>query len=241
MWESDEVVEMSPAKSRTAAGRRRTGDVPVEPPETPATPDPVRPRLSIVPPAPAATGEEPATERHARIGDDAVKAATGRTWKQWFKILDGEEAATWSHRRIANFLYQQHEVPGWWAQMVTVGFEQARGLRAPHQTATGFTANRSATFEAPLARLYEAWDDPKVRDRWLDESDIEIRTSTPQKSMRITWSDGATRVEVNFNSKGEQRSMVQVQHHKLVDHNALEQAKRYWEARLSKLKSMLEK
>ena len=222
---------MSPAKRR-----RRTGDDPGDPP-----PAPPRPALTLVPRSAPAAGEEPEAERHARIGDAAVKAATGRTWKQWFKVLDGADAATWSHRRIAAFLHDQHQVPGWWAQMVTVGFEQARGLRAPHQTATGFTASRSATFEAPLARLYAAWDDPALRGRWLDESDIEIRSSTPLKSMRITWSDGATRVEAAFSSKGEQRSMVQVQHHKLVDPAALEQARAYWEARLAKLKAMLER
>ena len=34
-----------------------------------------------------------------------------------------------SHKEIAEYLNEKRGVPGWWSQMVTVTYEQERGLR----------------------------------------------------------------------------------------------------------------
>lgn len=173
-------------------------------------------------------------------GDDAVRAGTGKTWKQWFLVLDRAGAAEWKHPQIARFLLDQRGCTPWWSQMVTVGYERARGRRAVHQSAEGFSANKSMTFEVAVTQLFEAWVDAKQRARWLDE-DIEIRTATRPKSLRMVWSDGSSRVNVGFTAKGVRRSAAALEHNRLTDRAAVERAKRYWDARLSKLKALLEK
>jgi uncharacterized protein YndB with AHSA1/START domain len=72
--------------------------------------------------------------------------------------------------------------------MVTVGYEQQRGLRAKHQSCTGeYRANASKTIAVPLAVLFKNWLDPKLRSAWLpDAKHITIHKSTLNKSMRIT-------------------------------------------------------
>ena len=56
------------------------------------------------------------------VGDDAVKKATGKTWTEWFTILDQAGAQKMNHRQIVTLLRDQHGVGSWWQQMVTVGY-----------------------------------------------------------------------------------------------------------------------
>ncbi|HET9469636.1 MAG TPA: hypothetical protein VFO24_00940, partial [Usitatibacter sp.] len=84
----------------------------------------------------AGRGREPtgANElRLAGVGTDAVLRATGRPWSEWLAVLDRAGARTLSHKDIALLLSRKFGVPDWWGQMVTVGYEQARGLRAAGQ------------------------------------------------------------------------------------------------------------
>jgi len=79
------------------------------------------------------------------VGDDAVREATGRDRAEWFALLDQAGAATWKHKDIASWLVAEQGVDAWWAQGITVGFEQARGIRRPGQRQDG-------TFEASVSR-----------------------------------------------------------------------------------------
>ena len=45
------------------------------------------------------------------ISSDAVKAKTGKTWKEWLKILDAENAKQMPHKEIAQLLYDKYNVP----------------------------------------------------------------------------------------------------------------------------------
>lgn len=174
------------------------------------------------------------------IGDEAVRAKTGKTWSQWFALLDRAGAAKMPHKEIATHLYERHGCPGWWAQMVTVGYERARGLRAKHETATGYAVSVSKTIGAPLGGLYRAWAVERTRRRWLPETGITIRKATPNKSMRITWIDGKTSLDVYFYGKGARRSQINVQHRKLSDAKQVAPMKAHWGERLERLKGMLE-
>ena len=78
-----------------------------------------------------------------------------------------------------------------------------------------------------------------MRQRWLQE-EIVIRKATSPKSLRITWPDGRSSVEVNLYPKGDTKSSATVKHTKL-EHGADVAAKKaYWSESLSRLKAMLE-
>ena len=136
------------------------------------------------------------------ISDAAVQAKTGRVWTEWFTLLDAEGAAGLAHREIAVALREQHGLSGWWSQMVTVAYEQARGLREPHQTSRGYQVGVSKTVPVAVDALFTAWEDEVSRRRWLGDEPITIRRATRPKSMRITWSDGRSNVDVSFWDKG---------------------------------------
>ncbi|MBI4329642.1 MAG: hypothetical protein HY685_07240 [Chloroflexi bacterium] len=183
--------------------------------------------------------EERTSEKAMRIGDVAVQAKTHKTWEQWFALLDTAGARSMSHTEIAQYLRKKHGVSGWWSQMVANTYEQSRGMRERHQMPEGYQVSVSKTFEAPVARLYQAWNDKRLRGPWLPQETITIRKATLNKSLRITWADGVTSVEVLFYEKGEERSQVVVQHSKLADPRQAESMKSHWKEALERLEGTL--
>ena len=178
--------------------------------------------------------------RWAGVGNEAVERATGRAWDDWLKVLDRAGAKAMLHKDIALLLSRKFRIPGWWSQMVTVGYEQARGLRVVNQQADGFAANASRTIATDLERLYAAWNEPRQRARWLPEAPIEVRRSSDGKSMRITWTANDSRVDVGFFAAGRGKSRVQVGHAKLASAAAVKRQKAYWSEALLRLKAFLE-
>jgi hypothetical protein len=86
------------------------------------------------------------------ISDEKLQAATGRSRGQWHDLLDEQKAIEWTHTQIATWLRETHDVDGWWAQGVTVGYEQARGMRVPGQQPDGtFSTSASKTVELSQA------------------------------------------------------------------------------------------
>jgi hypothetical protein len=173
------------------------------------------------------------------VSDQAVQAKTGKNWEQWFRVLDRAGAKKMNHTDIAAYLYHELECPGWWNQMVAVGYEQARGLRRKHETPAGFQISCSKTVPVPLSTLFAAWWDERSRLRWLKERGMVVRKATRDKSVRVTWVDGRTTLEVLFYAKGEAKSQVTLQHNKLADADAAERMKIYWSDKLEQLRAFL--
>lgn len=180
------------------------------------------------------------TRHPGGISDKAVQEATSRTWGEWFALLDRAGAGKLDHKGIVAILAGQFALGPWWQQMVTVAYEQERGLRRKHEQADGFQVSRSRTMAVPVSRLFEAWRDGRQRARWLAERGVQIRKATPHKSIRITWIDGRTHVECNFYARGATRSQVTVQHRKLPSAAAAERMKAYWGEKLEALQLALQ-
>lgn len=173
----------------------------------------------------------------ARMRDAAVKAKTGKDWRQWFVILDKAGAKKMSHKEIAEYLHGKHGVPGWWSQMVTVTYEQERGLREKHERTDGYSVSASKTYKVPVGVLYKNWSDEKLRRQWLKDK-FTVRRATANKSMRITWTDN-TSVEVNFYAKGSTKSQAAVQHGKLASSAQVERTRVRWKAALERLSAAM--
>jgi uncharacterized protein YndB with AHSA1/START domain len=176
-----------------------------------------------------------------RMSDEAVRAKTGRTWPEWFAILDAAGARQWSHKQIVAYLSQEHGVGPWWQQSVTVGYEQARGLRELHEMPGGYQISVSKTIAAPAEALFDAWMDEATRARWLPDATFTARKATPGKSIRAAWADGTTSLDIQFYRKGENKTQVTAQHNKLAGGDEAERMKEYWRAALDRLKTLLER
>ncbi|MET8045604.1 hypothetical protein ABZU25_32640 [Micromonospora sp. NPDC005215] len=183
----------------------------------------------------------PAAAQTERITDDLIRARTGLGWAEWFALLDAVGATERPHTQIARHLVVEHEVPGWWAQTITVGYEQERGLRAPGQRrGGGFEASASRTMAVPATRLFEAFADETVRARWLPDVEVRVRTATAPRSFRADWAGGPTRIVVGVDAVGESKARVSIQHEKLTAAEQAAELKAYWRERLAALKALLE-
>jgi hypothetical protein len=190
-----------------------------------------------------AQGDRPDTatpEFEPPVAEERIVEATGRGWQAWFELLDGWQAASRTHTEIARWLREEHGVDGWYSQSITVGYERARGLRAPGQRPDGFAVSASRTIAVPVERLFDAFVDDALRERWLPGVDLSLRTATSPRTARYDWEDGSTRVIVSFEASGEAKSRVGLSHERLPDADSAEAMKAWWRERLSGLKSQLE-
>lgn len=184
---------------------------------------------------------EPEPEWEARISADKVRERTGRTWNEWFALLDAWGATEREHPEIAAWLGAEHGVPGWWAQGVTVEYEKARGLRPAGGDRDGtLNVSASKTVAVPVDRLYEAFADLDLREQWLPGAPLSERTAQPGRGARYDWGDGSTRVIVGFTAKDEAKSVVALSHERLPDQKSADSLRSYWRERLAVLKTVLE-
>ena len=173
--------------------------------------------------------------------DEVVRRHTGHALGHWFKLLDKWEAKDKTHTEIARWLSGEQGIDGWWAQHVTVAYEQARGMRAPGQRSDGtYSVTASKTVNVPLETLFEAFYDAEVRERWLGEFEFDIRTTRPGKSITARWEDTSTRLTVGFQAKGSSKSQVALAHERIADARQTDELKVFWRERMVLLKKLLE-
>jgi uncharacterized protein YndB with AHSA1/START domain len=172
--------------------------------------------------------------------DETVTEATGHGWDHWFSVLDEAGGADMSHAEIARWLQDAQQVGSWWSQTITVSYERARGRRAPGQHADGFALTSSKTIAVPVERLFEAFTDEALRERWLPGGGLTLRTATAPRTARYDWEDGSTRVNVGFDATGDSKSRVALAHERLPDADTADAMRAYWRERLQALKALLE-
>ena len=171
-----------------------------------------------------------------RISDSAVQASTGKSWKQWFAILNETGAKRMTHAEIVKFLKQEQKVSNWWRQMIAVGYEQAFLGRKVHQSSAGtFSANCCRTLEIAIADAYRAFADDKVRASWLPGDRLKVSTAQPNKSVRGAWFAGS-RVAVGLTQKGAAKTQIAIDHTNLADSRDVEKMKAYWAKNLGRLR-----
>lgn len=181
-------------------------------------------------------------KKGAPISDEAVRAKTGKGWKEWFRVLDRAGARKMTHTAIATHLYEKEEVPGWWCQMVAVRYEQERGLREPLQTCTGdFAATGSRTVDVPVARAFRAVSDAAERRRWCPDAPLEVTKATAPKSVRAKWTGTTQRVAFYVFPQGADRARISVDHMGLPSAKEAQRLKAWWSSRLDRLRDGMAK
>lgn len=190
------------------------------------------------------------------VSDAKVEAATGRGREHWFALLDeaGAERDGWTHTRMAQALVDAGVSP-WWAQGITVAYEQARGLRQPGQRPDGsFDASASKTLAVSLEELWPWLVDSGKRRRWLGAG-YRVTGQTEGTSVRLAGPDGA-KVVLNFYGPAAGKGAgvgaagadaesapakvrLQAQVGKLADAEAAAKMKEHWKAALAKLAELL--
>jgi hypothetical protein len=138
-----------------------------------------------------------------------------------------------NHREIAAVLSKRFRVGPWWQQMVAVGYERLCGKRQKHEMPSGFQVSVSRTFPTSMERLRLQWSDGRRRAAWIRAySLLDGKTANP-KCMRFRAADNST-IEVQFVSKGVDRTTVTVQQRKLASASKAAEMKRFWKDALAR-------
>jgi hypothetical protein len=170
----------------------------------------------------------------------AVIAKTGKSWSQWFRLLDRAGATRLDHKSIVKLLGARHGIGPWWRQMVTVEYERARGLRVRNQNTLGYSVSISRTLLTDVGRLYATTSELRVRRRWFPKGCLKITSRTDNKYIRGAW-NGQARLEINFYDKLAGKAQIVVQLNRLPRAEDVEHERGAWKRALHKLATMLER
>jgi uncharacterized protein YndB with AHSA1/START domain len=196
------------------------------------------------------------------ISDAAVKKATGKDRAQWFALLDKAGAKKMSHKEIAQWLQDNHIKKGWWAQMVTVEYEYARGKRVIGKTeSAGFQIGVQKAL--PISQR-QAWQliTKKGRKLWLgDSTDVrftkgatyttregtqgEVRSIVPGEKLRLSWRPKSfakpSTVQINLmchrNTPG--KTVISIHQEKLASAREREVMRKRWRRALQQFEKLI--
>ncbi len=189
-------------------------------------------------------------------GETGVVKKTGRGYDYWFAVLDAFDAAKKGHTAAAAHLCDAHGVPGWHAQMITVAYERARGLRAVNQTSSGrFQVSVSRVVGASAKEVAAAIGDPRRRAVWLASADPALRNAMEaafagpkpkavrikderNASFRFKWDGATVEIHITGKPKGGGASVV-ASNEDLAEALMVERRRAQWRVALDSLRAHL--
>jgi hypothetical protein len=176
-----------------------------------------------------------------RLGDEAVRAKTGKAWHEWFEILSRVSTHDTGHQEIVTLLNAKYGLSAWWSQMVANAYEQHAGIRERYQRSRGYEISVSKTFPVAVTALYDSWSSDKSRSRWLKGFVFQVTASVRNRSIRAQWQNRESSLSVDFYSKGVNKSQVVVQHMRLNSPEEAERIQLLWKSVLEDLNTQFKK
>lgn len=167
------------------------------------------------------------------ISDKAIEKSTGQSWQVWFERLEDMGARDLSHKEIATKLVSDYQVASWWAQMLTVRYEQVMGRRQLGQSNAGnYAISVNKTLAGSMNEGLHWWL-KKVQSR-TEFNDISVVTSSTTETekwrhYRVALKDGS-RVVVSIYEKTPTKASLSLQHEKLATAEAAEEWRIYWKS-----------
>lgn len=156
-----------------------------------------------------------------KLSDESLVEATGKKQAEWHAVLDAAGAREWKHPVIAAWPQSEHGVGGWWAQSITVGYEQAIGRRLPGQTADGtFSVSVTKTINGSRAAVIDSAM-PVLRDR-LGKPSSE---SPDSRYATARWKVNGEMTVAAIEERKPGKTVVSLTRSKIIDHGSLAEAK----------------
>ncbi len=172
------------------------------------------------------------------ISDAKVKEATGRNWMGWFVILNLMEATSIPHKDVAKRLKEKHGAPSWWAQMIAVEYERARGGRKKNERAGGtYAVSVTRVMPVALSKLF-ATATTKHKD-WFPPGAFAETSKTENKYWRGTWKKDR-KLEFGFYAKGDNKASIALEISKLPSEADVDKERASWKKAMEKLQSTME-
>lgn len=128
-------------------------------------------------------------KKNSRIA--SIEQATHQSWDEWIEFMESIQASSLDHHEIATKVLEQLkgkiESPAWWAQSVTVAYEQYSGRRIPGQRPDGtFQMSISKATSLEMKDLMDSWVKFTSDDQELHNMVKGLPKVSGTKN-RITW------------------------------------------------------
>jgi len=190
----------------------------------------------------------------------AARAATGKSFDEWFAMLDKFGGPGKGRRAINELLYSKHKVDAWWCSTIVVEYEKARKAVEKDGLSKGYTICATKAIKAKPQRLFDAFAKQAELAKWFgagtkldfreggsfsnaDGNRGQIKKINPGKTIRLTWESAkhapAETVEVKFQPSGA-KCTVMITHDRLQNRETADGMRAAWGAALDTLKSQIE-
>lgn len=171
-----------------------------------------------------------------------LENGTGTSLAEWTDRLDAAGGRDLDHTAIARMLVERWEVEEWWAQGITVAYEQLIGRRVVGQSCDGdFSASASRTVPGTSTQVRDRWDAfmTEARRDGLGLEEPSLSDTATWRYWRAAVADGS-RVSVNITAKDEGRSTLGIEHKGLETADARTAWKGAWKGVLGEFTALPE-
>jgi hypothetical protein len=167
----------------------------------------------------------------------AIEKATGKSWEEWLNFFENMPARGLSHKEIAKKAFEQGGVSPWWAQMITVAYEQHIGRRRPGQRFDGkYQVTSSKSVNGTLDQTLHSW--LRLVGGRREFSGVPIaRAPTASRSGKYRYwhcglSDGS-RLNMSIYQKEPGKAVIGLGHENLKSFKQIAPWRAYWKAQLA--------
>jgi uncharacterized protein YndB with AHSA1/START domain len=196
-----------------------------------------------------------------KISDEAVEKATGKSWDEWHRVLKEAVVNDWSHKDIVTFLRNEYNLSHWWAQTVTVNYEQFIGKRQVGQTQlSGYQIGVRKAFDISAEAAWELILSSKANQIWLGNNEIEnfekgnnyvtsegttgeIRVIKPNHHIRLSWKpkewDKPSTLQIGVYTTPSGKTTIAIHQEKLKDEAVREHMREHWKKVLDRIEELL--
>lgn len=169
----------------------------------------------------------------------ALETGSGIEWAEWLELLEPHREL--NHTEMAKVAYEiimergASKSPEWWAQGVTVAYEQHIGRRQVGQQCDGkFSVTVSKTVSGDMDAALATWSESMDGIRDIDGVDIigepRITQTDKWRYWKVDLADGS-KLNVNIQTKPSgDKSTVSINHDKLSTADDVERLRTYWKS-----------
>jgi hypothetical protein len=173
----------------------------------------------------------------------AIEETTKTAWTEWVTFLDGIGARDMTHKEIAERAYERlesmGEQGGWWAQSITVAYEQHIGRRQPGQRSDGtFEVSVSKVIAGSMDDAMRLWTKAVTGKAEFDKVKIASEPTMTQTDKRRHWAcnlEDSSRLNADVYPKSIGKVTLTIIHTKLHDSKAVDRWRSFWKATLETL------
>jgi uncharacterized protein YndB with AHSA1/START domain len=193
------------------------------------------------------------------VSDENVKKETGKSFAEWWKVLDAFGGPAKGRREIGGYLYGELKVDPWWSATLQVEYERHKGVVEKDGRGKGYTICATKSVKAAPEKCFAMWASGEALDEWFGPKNVldlkaggslsngdgnaaDVKGVTPGKTIRLVWKDASapgTPVEIKF-QPAPGKTTVMVTHDRLQTREEADGLRAAWGEALERMKKLVE-